>query len=280
MNEVVVLTHSQGGLDIRYALAQHEADHPGQPLVAAVGTLSAPHQGTFVAQNALRWPRFLVARSLERLAPAWQREQHLPVAPADAVASLQSLLPGQNTPPVSPDIPFFSVAAFTGDLVDPDNCTGGMWSPPVSRDFPSPLLFFGRSMIAYEAGTVDNDGIVPTASMRAGTFLGCVATDHFDLLGLGPRVEGDLYKALDSVGFEVELVKALTHVAQHGRAAMDEHLFALASMANAEPLHVDEALCSFPVSAKVADVGQCLSPTTMKNTDQKNTGRSAAPNWK
>jgi triacylglycerol lipase len=223
---VVVITHSQGGVDVRWALQQGGADR-----IAAVATIAAPHAGTGVADTALRWPRFAVRAALVSAGAMWQFMQGDEVSLANADDALVSMSTAGaarlNALQPEPPVPFFSVAGFTGDDVD-GSCRGGKWSRPRDRDEMHPSLSFGTAMIKAAAGDVSHDGVVPTRSMRFGTFLGCVAADHVDWEGWDDHEQ--LLK------FVIELWRGLDDIAQTGDPdAMERRIPRLARLAKALP---------------------------------------------
>lgn len=227
--QVIVIAHSQGGVDARVALAEDD-----QQRIAAVATFSSPHHGTGVADVALRWPRPLVLAALSTIGVGWQLAQAEAVTRPDALGSLEDLssagMATMGTALGDPGVPFFTVATLSGPDVD-DACAGGAWSKPHIEDELHPALVFGRAMIRAAAGDVSNDGVVPTKSMRWGTFLGCVPADHADILSW------DATSAFPTHTFIIELWRGLRDVAASGdERAMQRHVLRLGALARATPL--------------------------------------------
>ncbi len=227
---VVVISHSQGGVDVRAALAQGGADR-----IAVVATIAAPHQGTGVADTALTWPMPAVRATLDTLGVTWQLAQGDDATAPDPDGALENLSRrgmarfAATHPPPPAQVPFFSVAGVTGRDVD-GSCSGGRWSAPTVTDEMHPLLVFGAAMIRASWGDVSHDGVVPTRSMRYATFLGCVPADHLDWEGF------DDTGAFDVAAFVLELYRGLDDVARTGdAAAMDAHIDRLAFLAHARP---------------------------------------------
>lgn len=230
---ILAIAHSQGGVDVRAALAA------GAP-IHAVATLSAPHHGTDVADVALGWPPGLVTAALHGFARAAQWSSGAEVTTPAALASLRSLsrrgMRAFNARHPKPAVPFFSVAAFSGRVID-EACSGGAWDAPRMTDTLHPMLVPGRAMIR-SARAVSDDGVVPTHSMRYGRFLGCVAADHVDWQRWDVELEDAPF---DAVRFLVELARGLEDAASaalsgtigDGERAMDAHVPALASLARA-----------------------------------------------
>lgn len=230
VERVVIVAHSQGGLDVRAALDGIEGF---AEQVGAVATLSTPHHGTPMADFAFLFPDALVNEVFEALHWTFETSQNIGPRAADTPRTLQALSRsgGEQYTQAHPTsaVPFFSVAAVTGHDVD-DVCSSGIWGAPVVEDFAGPLSWWNRAAIAWTAGTISNDGVVPTASMRFGTFLGCVPADHGDWMGWTSHpLEEELVWA--STPFLVELVTALVDVDRYGERAMPAHLGALATLA-------------------------------------------------
>lgn len=233
--KVVIIAHSQGGLDVRWAIA-----HGAASKIAVVVTLSTPHEGTDLADAALAWfPQFAVDAALAGTQDAWANEEHMTFKAADAEGALLSLSrvgmrEFNRAHPTTGGVPFFSVAAVSGGDVDGACTTGGKWGAPDKLDILNPLFGAGHAMIQGKGGLMTDDGVVPTSSMRFGTFLGCVPADHVDWMGWKQnRTNGD-YVQFDQVAFLVELWKGMRDVEDwHDEGAMDWHVPALAKLAHA-----------------------------------------------
>lgn len=98
-------------------------------------------------------------------------------------------------------------------------------------------------MIRSVAGDISDDGVVPTDSMRFGTFLGCVPGDHVDWMGwTADRDDEDNgWTALDERAFIVELWRGMRDVELTGDAgAMDARVPQLAKLAAAAVVAASE----------------------------------------
>ena len=227
---VVIIAHSQGGLDVRAALDEV----PGfADMVGAVATLSSPHRGSPMADVGFALPQPLVHTVLDGLHWMFEADQGLASRPSAVEACLTALsTPGATAfneeHPTSP-VPFFSVGAVTGRDID-GVCASGVWGPPVVEDAAGPASLWNRAAIKMMVGDVSNDGVVPTASMRFGTFLGCVPADHGDWMGwVSHPLEEEL--VWSATPFLVELAESLVDVDRYGARAMTAHLPALALLA-------------------------------------------------
>ncbi len=238
-DKVAIIAHSQGGLDVRVALASGWADK-----VAVVVTLATPHHGTDLADAAAAWmPRVLVEAALARVQATWEYEQHQRHRAADVAGALADLSRAGSARfneryPGTGGVPFFSVASVSGGDVDGACVHGGKWGEPAGVDSLHPLFLPAHLLIRARGGEESDDGVVPTNSMRFGTFLGCVPGDHVDWMGwsLGDSDAGDSVR-FDDLGFLVELWRGMRDVEEQGDAgAMDAHVPALARLAHAVPV--------------------------------------------
>jgi len=243
---VLILAHSQGGLDTRMALK----DPVVRSHVGAVATLATPHQGTPVASWGQRFPSIVVDATLIPVQWAWELAEPMDESRrsvADSAGAFSSLslsqlraagdagARGDGVLSSDDGVPVFSVAGFTGALGDGDpSCDGGRWSAPRLTDDVSALMVFGRVVHQLEGWTLGNDGIVPAASARYGIFLGCVAADHVDWLGWHENLPGRP-AAFDEVAFARVLVNGLEAAAREGAPAMEAFVPHLAALAHAHP---------------------------------------------
>ena len=134
--------------------------------------------------------------------------------------------------PTSP-VPFFSVGGVTGPDVD-HACLGGRWGEPDIEDVVAPTALWNLWSQRLVAGDHSSDGVVPTRSMRFGTFLGCAPADHGDWMGwVSHPLEEEL--VWSPTAFLVALTGALVDVDRYGAHAMDGHVGALARLARATP---------------------------------------------
>jgi triacylglycerol lipase len=178
-----IVGHSQGGIDARYVAGKL----PDR--VAAVFTIAAPHLGTKVADAILgKAPGFSIAL-LDALAtlvgrPLWGDIAKDP----DLKASLESIsadgMADFNVKfPDLPEVRYYSVTGRSSSSLAESDCFAPKAPLFISRyagvkDPLEPLLFVTAKVIGG-----DNDGMVQVASAKWGTWLGCIAADHFDEVG-------------------------------------------------------------------------------------------------
>lgn len=229
---VIVLAHSQGGVDLRYALARRPdfADRVG-----AVASLASPHDGSHLValSHAINdvLPEAVLTTTLGTMHRLWESIEGVPAHEPDVDAALEALDPTRPRPQIDPRIPYFSVGGVTGPDVD-HACDGGRWSAPDVLDVVGPQTWVNFMAQQAMMGEHSSDGVVPTASMRFGTFLGCVPADHGDWNGWWSHpLEEELVWA--PAPFLVALTLALVDVDRFGPAAMNGHLATLAPLARA-----------------------------------------------
>jgi triacylglycerol lipase len=189
--QVVIVGHSQGGLDAR--VVAH--DHP--EWVAAVYTIATPHGGTAVSDVVDR------IVSDPRLRDALDAIAGLVFAALyDAAGDTTSVWLGLdqfNTPniatfdaayPDAPTIPYYSIGGRSALNRGGSECNFTGRAPFLARydtvDDPiDPLLSVtGLILNGGDAfNPIPNDGLVSVPSSRHGTFLGCIPADHLDEIG-------------------------------------------------------------------------------------------------
>ena len=201
--QVVLVGHSQGGLDAR--VVAH--DHP--EWVAAVYTIATPHGGTPVSDvldELVSDPRLRDA--LNAIASL----VYLPLYDgAGATTSVWLGIDQFNTPnmaafnaayPDDPGIPYFSIGGRSALNDGGSDCTAPDRPPFIARydsenDPIDPLLSVtGLILNGGDAfRPIPNDGLVTVPSSRHGVFLGCIPADHLDeigqLFGDGPGAFND-----------------------------------------------------------------------------------------
>ncbi len=245
-DRVVVVAHSQGGIDVRRALQ----DPAVAQKVGAVVTLATPHDGTPVATLAGRAPGVAVDVVLGPIQWLWETFEQMEPSrrtasrSRDALETLalhergRALFTAHGAALDDDDsnepVPFFSVAGFTGRLHDGDHsCEGGRWSAPRVVDDPGAWMLAGRAAHDLEGWGLANDGIVPAASARHGVFLGCVPADHLDWLGWHHSWSSGSDAVFDEDEFVAIVVECLEDVAAGG--SVDAWVPRLASIAHAKP---------------------------------------------
>ena len=186
--KVILVGHSQGGLDAR--VVAH--DHPDR--VAAVVSFATPHTGTRVADVLLG---LISDPNLASLLDAFVNAVGAPLYDAigdeTAVSKPLHLFSAEGIAAFNasyPDVPGVFYASIAGRT---DYHLGGQaCAPDVSVPFVSSLatevdptdpLFTLFEGLLDGPGTIVNDGLVSAQSARHGEFWGCVPADHMDQVG-------------------------------------------------------------------------------------------------
>ncbi len=202
-DKVIVIGHSQGGLDARWA-ALHDADS-----IAAVVTVAAPHRGSPVADVATGILPGDSTAALDVLADLFGAStsgssssfQGAMVALSSAGAAQFNLLV-----PDVPGMPYYSIAGRSNGA-HADAC------PPAAADFmaswdgsvdPINAVLAPVGVIldaAVAPATPTHDGLVTVDSAKWGTFLGCVPADHFDEVCQIAGQSPGLYNNFDCLAF-------------------------------------------------------------------------------
>ncbi|NUO49302.1 MAG: alpha/beta fold hydrolase [Polyangiaceae bacterium] len=199
-DKVVIIGHSQGGLDARVVA------HDRPDLVAAVVTVATPHGGTPVADIALGLvddPTF--GGVIDDLVNAIGAALYDQVGNETAVTKPLHLFsqPGITAFNAAyPDAPGVFYASLTGRT---DSNLGGMgcvadFELPIvtalkqDKDPTDPFFVLTEGVIDG-SGNDPNDGLVRVEDAKHGEFWGCVPADHLDevghLLGDGPGFGND-----------------------------------------------------------------------------------------
>lgn len=188
--KVVIIGHSQGGLDARYVAATH----PDK--VAAVLTFATPHKGSIVADASLglvNWPG--VKQLVDALMSlAGVQVWHSMTGESSLSAAIEQLTTQKMEAfnaayPNQPGIAYYSLTgrsalALAEKACKPDLLVDFLIPYEKVVDPLDPMLWATREVI--DGGlfsAVPHDGLVRVEDARWGTFLGCVPADHLDEIG-------------------------------------------------------------------------------------------------
>lgn len=204
-SKVIIVAHSQGGLDARFVA------HERPELVAAVVTVATPHQGSPVADIALgivENPNAagLVDDLVNAIGAPLYEQINGETSVSDALYQFST--PGiqafNESYPDSPSVFYASVAGRTDDHLGGQACAAEVAVPlleswKLERDPTDPLLWLSESLL--DANDEPNDGLVRVRDAKRGEFWGCVPADHLDeigqIFGDGPGFGNDFdHKAL------------------------------------------------------------------------------------
>jgi triacylglycerol lipase len=186
---VILIGHSQGGLDARVA-AHLEPDW-----VEAVVSYGTPHQGTppaDIAAGLLPDPRFNdLIDALTRLvaAPIYDAVgEETSVTAAFHQLSSAGAADFNAAIPDAPGVAYYSVTGRTDLRLARAACATADRPEFITRydavrDPLDPLFLIPEAIIDRPFAPTASDGLVPVASARHGRFLGCVPADHLDQIG-------------------------------------------------------------------------------------------------
>jgi triacylglycerol lipase len=190
--KVVIIGHSQGGLDARWA-ATNDPD-----AVAAVITIATPHRGSPVADVALGLAPGDAQAALDALADLFG------LSGTSFEGALQDLSTAgaaafNAATPDAPGIMYWSVAGrsngITADDCPPSSTITNTWDGSTDTMDPVLLPVDGILEAAVAPATPVQDGLVTLDSAQWGRFLGCVPADHFDevcqIAGESPGIGND-----------------------------------------------------------------------------------------
>jgi triacylglycerol lipase len=186
--KVILIGHSQGGLDAR--VVAH--DHPER--IAAVITFATPHRGTPVADVVLELVSDPNLQSLvDDLVNLVGAPLYDAVGDETAVTKPMHLFsqPGiaafNAAYPDATGVFYASVTGRTDRHLGGQACAPDESVPFVSKyatvtDPTDPLLWVSEA-ICDGNGSIANDGLVRAADAKRGVFWGCVPADHLDQVG-------------------------------------------------------------------------------------------------
>jgi triacylglycerol lipase len=210
-DKVVLIGHSQGGFDTRWA-ANHD---PAS--VAVVVTLGTPHRGSPVADVAAGLLPGDATAALDAIADLFGVDSSSFSGALSTLTSSGAAAFNAATPNVA-TIPYLSVAGRSGlapaSACPPSTALTATWDSSV--DAYEPLIAPVAGILATAAlpATPVQDGLVTVDSAEWGEFLGCIPTDHLQEVcqiagasdGLGNSFDclqffGDLESLLSQRGF-------------------------------------------------------------------------------
>ena len=205
-DKVVIIGHSQGGLDARVVA------HDRPDLVSAVITIATPHHGTPIADVALQLladPNAAgVVNELVNLigAPLYDQIGNETAVTKPLYLFSQPGITAFNAAyPDAPGVFYASIAGRSDMSLGGQDCAAQislpfMTSPQNEQDPVDPLFWLLAGVAKGNDGHIINDGLVRAVDAKHGQFWGCIPADHLDeigqLFGDGPGVGNDWdYKA-------------------------------------------------------------------------------------
>ncbi|MGM0588313.1 MAG: esterase/lipase family protein [Bacteroidota bacterium] len=167
VQKVNVIAHSQGGLDMRYALARTGI----KDRVCSLTTIATPHHGTSLALLGLNTPHSIRDRFVQFF--NWMGEKVYPSASSDVMGSIQQLTPDYITTKFNSEIRdvhevrYFSISAAVGKGT----------AHPIA-----PMMRFQNQYIYDREGV--NDGFVSRESAKWGEHWETITLSHVEQINI------------------------------------------------------------------------------------------------
>lgn len=212
--KVVLIGHSQGGLDARYLVSTLGYGDR----VAAVVTVSTPHGGTKVADAAAGLvPGFGydLINALLKAVGVLVGAPGEPNLKAQLVQFTTDNMTRSFNPknPNDPRVRYYSVAGRSALKRADDACRGGLWPNSSRTDVLDPLMGIPSSIFALTSPNpldpIPHDGLVSVEAARWGQFLGCVPADHLDEIGQIGHLFADPFSGYEHKGMYRKIVDQL-----------------------------------------------------------------------
>jgi triacylglycerol lipase len=186
--KVILIGHSQGGLDSRHLISSLGYGDR----VAALVTISTPHHGSRIADLVLGLapkPAYDLLSPLLDLYGILAGQTDSQKELEDSLHDLsQSWVDGEFNPsnPDDPRVLYFSWAGRSNGVGEAADCDGALYpDDPSKRDAVNTMFAATGAYLSSEGAPAHavNDGLVSVHSARHGVFLGCVPADHLDEVG-------------------------------------------------------------------------------------------------
>ena len=189
--KVVLIGHSQGGLDARYVASTYPS------MVAAVVSYATPHGGSPLADVVLGLvgddrARALVDQLARIIGAPLYDELGRETSVFEAIRQFSAAGTARFNERYenAPSVGYFSIAGRTDLALGRDDCRSDVAPAFIreferTRDIVDPLLDIPESILDGDNpfAHIPNDGLVRVADAQHGVFLGCVPADHMDEVG-------------------------------------------------------------------------------------------------
>lgn len=211
-----LIAHSQGGLDAR-VLASPDGLNMGD-VIASVTTIATPHRGSPVADLAQGLTTGVPAAIAGPVVNGFLQLLENGVYPDQSNPDLLGQAQQLSSPYMAnvfnpkyrdaPGVVYESYAGRTNLATGNGECDGARYpNHPDNRDLPQ--TFFLATASYMQVLGQPNDGLVPVASAKWGTFLQCVPADHLKEVGMVFQNGPDLISGFDHLKFFRRVVKRL-----------------------------------------------------------------------
>ncbi len=209
---VVVVGHSQGGIDPRQMISQLGYGDR----VALLATIAAPHRGTRVADAILGGipgvPDALLNGVAALIGFAYNEIRTNP----NLRAAIEGLTERAATEfnarnRDDPRVVYWSWTGRTNLRTGIFQCGGSVVANEPARVDATLLLLEPFALFLEQGDPTQhvNDGLVEVASARWGTFMGCVPADHMDEVGQIAHVGPVLGSGFDHIAFYRDVVRRI-----------------------------------------------------------------------
>lgn len=211
--KVVIIGHSQGGLDARVVA------HDLPDRVAAIVSVSGPHGGSPVADALVGASNNPVVAGIlngfiQVIGPAVWNTVDAQTSLSVSMTQLSSAGVAKFNAkyPLTPSVPFYSIGGRT--LLSDGGASCQAAAAPAfitrwnkERDPVNALFLASAALISGNPiAPVANDGLVRVDDAKWGTFLGCLPADHVDQIGQIFGQSPGLGNGFDHLAFYADLV--------------------------------------------------------------------------
>lgn len=209
--KVVLIAHSQGGLDARYLISSLGWGDR----VAALVTVSTPHRGTRIADAVGGAVPGVSDAFVNAVATVFGFTYSEARSRADLRAAFDGLSERNadafnRSNPDDPRVMYWSYAGRTNRRSGDEACSPSAVANPQAVDNTAlALLPFALFLEQGDGAAHVNDGMVEVRSARWGRFMGCVPADHFDEVGQIAHLVPDLFSGFDHRAFYRDIVRRL-----------------------------------------------------------------------
>ena len=209
-SKVVLIAHSQGGLDARYLISTLGMGDR----VAALVTVATPHRGTRLGDAFAGLLPGINLGILDAVATAIGAVYNGAPGRAELRTTLAALSERDAVPfnaqnPDDARVRYYSVAGRSNRR-DGHAVCGDAAVPNQPSRVDTPFLLIAPLTVFLEGNDPEhlvNDGLVTVTSARWGTFLGCYPADHFDEVGQIAHQGPDLFSGFDHIALYRDLVR-------------------------------------------------------------------------
>jgi triacylglycerol lipase len=209
--KVLIIAHSQGGLDSRYMISTLAYGDR----VAALVTISTPHRGTRVADTILGFVPGATQSFINAIATLFAWTYNEARTRMDLGAALLALSEREadafnRDNPNDPRVRYWSWAGRSNLRTGVAVCGDARYeNEPLRLDSTAlPLSPFATLLEGLDPVDNVNDGMVTVRSARWGEFQGCVPADHFDEVGQIAHT-GPIASGFDHIAFYRRIVADL-----------------------------------------------------------------------